>query len=441
MATSTPSPTPSEDNRQNNRDDTMYSALDKIMGNSVQSYDDFLNSFTYLKKGLQEKQDGKKDKPKRAANKMNKTTSTSASVKLPKPEDGSKAVYKESKPEVSSSSSCDIEEEILCEGDITSRMTKTKVIKTGSLVKFDNFVDPVANDDDDDIEEIDDLSAVSYTASFTTGKSTSNTAASEKQNEVAVTAASSRLQDDSDATNMLETQLSLDEKSTDKLLMNFLADLQNELNEGKPVDTSQSGASNSEMDIQNFLHKNKKPSQQVSDSEEVNFNDDDENDAVSLLHDDSEKNDVKVKISEQDLKTMAGPNVRAEQDRISRLDDIYRNTLRDSEGNVQIAQSEESVVEQKAVDGDIDIDKIVFPGQVEERNDEPGSENDRLLDFKATFRETSTSTDTQVESTDLIQPFKLDEDFDYDNVVLAPKFSSEDLQQFKLNVKPQTVVM
>lgn len=52
MATGTSSPTPSEDNRQNNRDDSMYSALDKIMGNTVQTYDDFLNSFTFLKKGI-----------------------------------------------------------------------------------------------------------------------------------------------------------------------------------------------------------------------------------------------------------------------------------------------------------------------------------------------------------------------------------------------------
>jgi hypothetical protein len=52
MATGTPSPTPSEDNRKNNRDDTMYSALDKVMGNSVQSYEDFLNSFTFLKTGI-----------------------------------------------------------------------------------------------------------------------------------------------------------------------------------------------------------------------------------------------------------------------------------------------------------------------------------------------------------------------------------------------------
>ena len=46
-----------------------------------------------------------------------------------------------------------------------------------------------------------------------------------------------------------------------------------------------------------------------------------------------------------------------------------------------------------------------------------------------------------MECTDLVQPFKLDEDFDYDNVVLTPKFSSEDLRQIKLTAQAQTVVM
>lgn len=49
MAESTSSPTPSEDNHRNERDDLMYKALDGIMNSPVQSYDEFLNGFTYLK--------------------------------------------------------------------------------------------------------------------------------------------------------------------------------------------------------------------------------------------------------------------------------------------------------------------------------------------------------------------------------------------------------
>ena len=41
-------PTPVDDNRLNRNDESMYSAIDKMMSNSEQSYDDFMKSFTHL---------------------------------------------------------------------------------------------------------------------------------------------------------------------------------------------------------------------------------------------------------------------------------------------------------------------------------------------------------------------------------------------------------
>jgi len=49
MADNAPSPTPSEDNQRNERDDLMSKALDGIMNSQVQSYDNFVNNFLFLK--------------------------------------------------------------------------------------------------------------------------------------------------------------------------------------------------------------------------------------------------------------------------------------------------------------------------------------------------------------------------------------------------------
>ena len=43
-------PTPVDDNRLNMNDESMYKAIDKVMGNSEQTYEEFLKSFTHLKK-------------------------------------------------------------------------------------------------------------------------------------------------------------------------------------------------------------------------------------------------------------------------------------------------------------------------------------------------------------------------------------------------------
>ena len=43
-------PTPLEDNQKNSNDERMYSAIDAVMKNSEQTYEDFVNSFSLLKK-------------------------------------------------------------------------------------------------------------------------------------------------------------------------------------------------------------------------------------------------------------------------------------------------------------------------------------------------------------------------------------------------------
>ena len=43
-------PNPLEDNQKNSNDERMYSAIDAVMKNREQTYEDFVNSFSLLKK-------------------------------------------------------------------------------------------------------------------------------------------------------------------------------------------------------------------------------------------------------------------------------------------------------------------------------------------------------------------------------------------------------
>ena len=43
-------PTPLDDNQKNSNDERMYSAIDAVMKNTEQTYEDFVNSFSVLKK-------------------------------------------------------------------------------------------------------------------------------------------------------------------------------------------------------------------------------------------------------------------------------------------------------------------------------------------------------------------------------------------------------
>lgn len=197
-----------------------------------------------------------------------------------------------------------------------------------------------------------------------------------------------------DASNGVNSPLSLDEHSTDKLLMNFLADLQNELNEDKTHEKPEIEGTYSCMDIQNFLNEGKK--QKELASEDVNFDDDDENNAMNLLHDDSEVREIKVKITEEELNEQVELDVAVEKERKARLGNIYRDTLMDSEGKMITIKSERGREENQELNTEIYVDSVIIPGQVEERNDFTTSENDTLLDFKATYSDTTGSPETQV---------------------------------------------
>lgn len=191
----------------------------------------------------------------------------------------------------------------------------------------------------------------------------------------------------------MDSPLSLDENSTDKLLINFLADLQNELNEGKTNKKQKMEGTSLCMDIQNFLNEGKKQKELASD---VNFDDDDENDTMNLLHDDSEIRQIKVKITVEEISEQVELDVADEKERKVLLGTIYRDTLMDSEGKMITLKSERGREDNQDLNTEIHIDNVIFPGQVEERKDFTTSENDTLLDFKATFSDTTGSPQTQV---------------------------------------------
>ncbi|KAL4224839.1 hypothetical protein ACF0H5_015535 [Mactra antiquata] len=445
----TPSPTPSEDNRKNNGEIAMKNALDKVMTNPVQSYDEFLNSFTYLKQGMQEVKITTKKQPSNVTSilmgrstliqdKTEQPASSSIAKANSKLEDNTKKVSK------LLPISDDIEEEILDDGDVSSRISQTKYIRTGSMVKFDNFVE------DDDNCDLDITEGEGYMASFSTDNSRNR--GDDGSDNIH--------QDNNDGIdNMAELcqSMSLDEKSTDKLLMNFLADLQNEMNvetnsDSRSISKDPTVNSNSAMDIENFLKRNK--TQRLvetdtignDDSDDNNDNetdDDNDDDATDLLKDDSECNDVKVTINKLKLDNELKESIK--ENRQTRMKEIYKNALMDSEGNTCIRGYNDDDGKEKENDEDMfDVKNLVFPGQVEETSDEAVYENETLLDFKATYRDTDQTADVTSREdvcSDAIQPFKLDENFDYDNVVLTPKFSTDDLKLLKMNITPQSVVL
>lgn len=83
-------------------------------------------------------------------------------------------------------------------------------------------------------------------------------------------------------------------------------------------------------------------------------------------------------------------------------------------------------------DNSTDCGDLINPGEVEVLPSvTPATQKDRILDFSA--REgtpVSTESDDQV-CHDEVEPFSLDKDFDYDNVILTPKFSAEDVELMK----------
>ncbi|WAR02964.1 hypothetical protein MAR_009522 [Mya arenaria] len=143
MSDSAPSPTPSEDNRKNVRDDLMQNALENFMSRAPQSYDDFVDSFSTLKQckpalvpslaerklaghtpaptGLTDQTEPSDDGPvKSTRNIVNdiKRRRLGKVIVGRKPE--------EDKGE-------EIEEQVLSEGNVSCRLGKSNVIRTGAV--------------------------------------------------------------------------------------------------------------------------------------------------------------------------------------------------------------------------------------------------------------------------------------------------------------------
>lgn len=264
------------------------------------------------------------------------------------------------------------------------------------LSQFDNFISNHDDDDDDGSADVPvdidtDVDRGGYTASFLGPASSvrvteplpvrpqepSQTAVSKNQksqdpSKTAVSKRESTRQPAQipDVTELFDG-LSVEESQTDKLLMNFLADLQNEMTEKQPLMTEPVGGSG---DIQAFLDRQTK-----EQANEVNFSDDESEDVLALCTDSTEKS-MKIVVDSNELRPAVGV----------KNDVVSRDVFMDSEGNRTISVDEVNTYSSTSSDQqEIETGKVVFPGEVE--NAEKGVEatvkwtNERLLDFKAVY--------------------------------------------------------
>lgn len=449
MATISTSMTPLEENRQNKIDDSMYAALDKVMANTEQSYDEFVNAFTYLKQGLTNSAVRKPaghtkgvspvctSKCKSKRDKV-KTESLLACTLSTNSEQTANVLEIVQKP---NSVMDDVEEEILCEdGFIPSRMTKQ--IITGSVVKFDNFVDPHEDnfgESDDDVEQdIDgyETHAEGYHASFSQSdrqvqKMTRCQATDNIRRHLSA--------DHVDISNMLTSQMTLDKNSTDKLLLNFLADLQNEMN--NTISSVQTPAEDREAmsiivqkidtEVMSINTQSDKIKSKIDEEIDLIKFDDDDCESALTSCDHSCSKDIKVIINQRELKRMADCEQRHDINGTAKSNKIHNAVSMDSEGLLRtnkIVNNDNSQAKQSNSKVD-----VLYPGQIQECYDVPGSEHKRYLDFKAKYVEKSANNQiTEENDSNVIQAFQLDDDFDYDNVILTPKWS---LQELNLSMK------
>lgn len=142
MSDTSESLTPSLENLANMNDVRTYEAIDNLMQKDEQTYDEFLNGFTYLNKD-----DVVKDAQRKQLKKVMNAVQNS------KEEKTETNITAESQPkDVSQDDDSDIEEEVLEEGTKTSRMSNASEVVTNSGVKFDNFVDTEElSDNDEDV--------------------------------------------------------------------------------------------------------------------------------------------------------------------------------------------------------------------------------------------------------------------------------------------------
>lgn len=149
MSDTSESLTPSQENLANMNDVRTYEAIDNLMQKDEQTYDEFLNGFTYLNKD-----DVVTDTQRKQLKKVLKEAKEKTAETKTMTESQTKVVSQDHDFN-------DIEEEILEEGTKSSRMSISSEVVTNSSVKFDNFVD---TEELSDPEEEDDVGG--YVSSF-----------------------------------------------------------------------------------------------------------------------------------------------------------------------------------------------------------------------------------------------------------------------------------
>ncbi|XP_060086392.1 intraflagellar transport-associated protein-like isoform X2 [Ylistrum balloti] len=118
------------------------------------------------------------------------------------------------------------------------------------------------------------------------------------------------------------------------------------------------------------------------------------------------------------------PNLKSEEP--SLLDQEQTDT-KETESQREITPASLAVIEPNAEIGSAECG-VLNPGEVEDLPSiEPVIQKDQTLNFSAKFMEGAPIEEDQQVCTDEVEPFCLDTDFDYDNVILTPKYSQEDV--------------
>ncbi|XP_061174918.1 uncharacterized protein LOC133184055 [Saccostrea echinata] len=345
---------PSHDNVINSLGVNMASALDQIMTIQEQSYDEFLDGFTYLNKDELKKEVvnlGKKKLEKPLTNKSKNNKEKGKNITKPLSEDKSKAPLKANTDD-------ELEEELLEEGERTSIMSQKS--PTGSDVtsklKFDNFVMDCMEDEEEE-EDSDGgqegFMSGGYLASFSAeGNAESSSKAISEGN------------------------------SKEKML---------------PVSDEEA------EDIDNLLQDNSDKSR------------------VLNIPSKSENTDFPIKGADQGCFSVERTN--------SILDSS--NPVSELDLQRECAQCSEQLSCEDRV-GAPPSDSLLNPGEVEDLGSPSAikmKNKERILDFSATYRTEVLLTEESVEEcSSEVTAFCLDEDFDYDNVVLTPKFTAEEME-------------
>lgn len=338
---------PSHDNVINTLGVNMASALDQIMTVQEESYDDFLEGFTYLNKDELRREMIIPTKKKTEKPQTNKSKGT---------EDKGPCLEKtqiEKVDKIEISQEDELEEETLEEGEKTSIMSQKT--QTGSDVtsrlKFDNFVMTEEADDDESNEICDDFMLDGYEASF------------------CLISKKELLSKESDCNNKRTPDQ--DEADIDSLL-------QDNSGESKVLDIPVH-FENRDLHIRN-VELDQIPSNQ----------------APSLIDSDHSQCDI----------------------------DLQRECAPCSE---QLSCSDRF--------GAPPLDTVLNPGEVEDQESPRrimNKDQERILDFSATYRtEVVLTSESTEECSNEVTAFCLDENFDYDNVVLTPKFTVEEVAFLK----------